>query len=130
MPWCCLTLEEQLNTTCNMWAKGEVNRALILAPQYEGQTLLPFERIAVVVDRVKITSQVAPAIQFVLGKVDAQCFYTKAVDQVCGSNRGRLGWSNETFNKVDWEALAQAIKYKLEYFQLWLSRQSIGVCAT
>ncbi len=67
------------------------------APQYEGPTLFPFECIAVVVNGVKITSQVAPVIQVVLvGKVDAQHFYTKAVDWVRESNRGGLGWSNET----------------------------------
>jgi hypothetical protein len=57
-------------------------------------------------------------------------FYTKAVDWVRGSNRGRLGWSDETFNGVNWEALAQALKYKPESFQLWLLKQLIGVCAT
>ncbi len=31
---------------------------------------------------------------------------------------------------VHWEALAQAIKYKPESFQLWLLKQSIRVCAT
>jgi hypothetical protein len=84
----------------------------------------------VVVDGIKIMSQVALAIQFSLGKVDAQRFYTKAVDQVHGSNRGGLGWSEEAFDKVDWEALSQALRLKLESFQLWLSKQSIGVRAT
>ncbi len=86
------------------------------APQYEGPTLLPFEHIAVVVDGVKITSQVAPVIRVALGKVDAQRFYTKVADWVCGSNRSRLGWSNETFDGVHWEALAQALKYKPDSF--------------
>jgi hypothetical protein len=111
MPWRCLTLEEQLNTTCDMLANSAVNRALTLAPQYEGPTPLPFKCVLVVVDGVKITSQVAPAIQFVLDKVDAQCFNTKAVNQVCGCNRGGLGWSEETFNKVDWEALGMVHAY-------------------
>ncbi len=84
----------------------------------------------VVVDGVKITSQVAPAIQFPLGKVDAQCFYTKAVDRVHGSNRGGHGWSKEAFDKVDWEALSQALRLKSESFQLWLLKQLIRVGAT
>jgi hypothetical protein len=80
--------------------------------------LLPFERVAVVVNGVKITSQVAPVIQFALGKVDARRFYTKAVDRVCGSNKGGLGWSDKAFNGVDWEALTQKLSQKLESFQL------------
>ena len=97
-----------------MLANGAVTWALTFAPQHTRPTLLPFEQIAVVVDGIKITSQVALAIQFSLGKVDAQCFYTKAANQVHGSNRGGLGWSKEAFNKVDWEALSQALRLKSE----------------
>jgi hypothetical protein len=77
----------------------------------------------------QITSQVAPAIRFALGKVDAQRFYTKAIDRVRGSNKSGLGWSKDAFDRVDWEALSQALGHKPESFQLWLSKQSIGVCA-
>ncbi len=129
MPWCLLPLEVQLNTTCNMLANGAVTRALTLAPQHTGPMLLPFERVAVVVNGVKITSQVAPAIQFALGKVDARRFYTKAVDRVHGSNKGGLGWSDKAFDGVDWEALTQTLSHKPESFQLLLSKQLIGVCA-
>jgi hypothetical protein len=80
------------------------------------------KRVAVVVNGVKITSQVAPAIQFALGKVDAQRFYTKAVDRARRSNKGGLGWSNKAFDGVDWEALTQALSHKPERFQLWLSK--------
>jgi hypothetical protein len=55
-------LEEQLNTTCDTLANGAVTCALTLALQHTGPMLLPFEQVAVVVDGVKITSQVAPAI--------------------------------------------------------------------
>jgi hypothetical protein len=116
-PWWCLTLEEQINTKCNMLANGTITQALTLNPRHTRPMLLPFEQIAVVVDGIKITSQVAPAIQFSLGKVDARCFYIKAVNQVHGSNRGGLGWSDEAFNKVDWEALSQALRLKSESFQ-------------
>jgi hypothetical protein len=129
-PWLCLTLEEQINTACNMLANGAITWASTLVLRHTGPTLLPFEQIAVVVDGIKITSQVAPKIQFSLGKVDAQCFYTKAINQVHVSNRGGLGWSEEAFNKVDWEALSQALRLKSESFQLWLSKQLIRVCAT
>ena len=36
----------------------------------------------------------------------------------------------EAFEAVDWEASAKTISGRLEGFQLWLSKQSIGVCAT
>ena len=71
MPWCLLPLDAQLNTTCNMLANGAVTQALTLTPQHTGPLLLPFEQVAVVVNGVKITSQVAPAIRSALGKVDA-----------------------------------------------------------
>jgi hypothetical protein len=62
--------------------------------------------------------------------VDARWFYTKAVDRVRRSNKGGLGWSDKAFDGVDWEALTQTLCHKPESFQLWLSKQSIGVCAT
>jgi hypothetical protein len=92
--------------------------------------LLPFKRAVVIVDRVKITSQIAPAIRFALGKVEARRFYTKAIDRIRGSNKGGLGWQEEYFNEVDWEALSKMVKQKPKGFQLWLSKQSIGICAT
>jgi hypothetical protein len=130
MAWQCLTLKEQLNTMCDTLANGAVTRGLTLGTPPTAPMLLPFKQAAVVVDGIKITSQIAPAIQFALGKVEARNFYTKAVDRVRGSNRGGLGWYKEHFDKVNWEALSRALKHKPKGFQLWLSKQSIGVCAT
>ncbi len=129
MQWHYLTLEEQLNTTCDTLTSVTVTCALTLGSQPTAPTLLPFKRAAVVVDGIKITSQVAPAVRFALGRVEARHFYTKAMDRVCRSNRGGLGWYEEDFDKVDWEALSRALKHKPDGFQLWLSKQSIGVCA-
>jgi hypothetical protein len=130
LPWRCLTLEEQLNTTCNTLTNSEVTRCLTRQFQQDGPNLLPFERSAVVIDGIKITSQIAPTVRFALGKVDAQRFYTKAIDRVRGSNKGDLGWSTEAFEAVDRETLARVTKINLEGFQLWLFKQAIGVCAT
>jgi hypothetical protein len=91
---------------------------------------LPFKRSAVVIDGIKITSQIAPMVRFALRKVDVQRFYTKAIDRVWGSNKGGLGWSTEAFKAVDWKTLARVMKINLEGFQLWLFKQAIGVCAT
>ncbi len=91
---------------------------------------MPFKRSAMVIDGIKITSQIAPTVRFGLGKVDAQRFYTKAIDRVQGSNKGGLEWSTEAFKAVDWETLARVAKINLEGFQLWLFKQAIGGCAT
>jgi hypothetical protein len=113
-----------------MLAKEAVTCALTLPVNTLGPWLLPFEALAVIINNVKTTPNVAPAIRFALGKVDARQFYTKAIHRVRGSNQGGLGWPEEAFDEVDWTALAQAIKNRSEGFQLWLSKQAIGVCAT
>ena len=118
MAWRCLSLEEQLNTTCDMLANGAVNRGLTHGPPPVEPMLLLFERAAVVVNGVKITSQIAPEIRFALGKVEAKRFYTKAVERKHGSNKGGLGWQEEHFEEVDWETLAKAIKRNPVGFQL------------
>ncbi len=69
-------------------------------------------------------------VRFTLGKVDAHRFYMKAINRVQGSNKGGLGWSTESFEAVDWETLARVTKINSKGFQLWLSKQAIGVCAT
>ena len=68
--------------------------------------------------------------RFNLGKIEAQRFYTKAVNRVRGSNKGGLGWTEEAFDTVDWDTLAKVTRINSEGFQLWLSKQAIGVCAT
>jgi hypothetical protein len=94
---------------CNMLANEAVGRALSEATFPMGPSLLPFEHSTVLINNIKITSNVAPQIQFLLGRVDAKNFYTKAINQVKGTNKGCLGWSAEAFNTADWEATAKAI---------------------
>jgi hypothetical protein len=65
-----------------------------------------------------------------LGRVDAKKFYTHAIQMVAGSNKGGLRWPETKFESVDWKALELAIKNKQEGFQLWLSKEAIGVCTT
>jgi hypothetical protein len=123
-------LEEQLNTTCDTLANSAVTRLLAQPYQQEETFLQPFEQSAVVIDGVKNTSNIAPTVRFTLGKVEAQRFYTKAIDRVQGSNKEGLGWTPEAFDAVDWDTLARVTKINSEGFQLWLSKQAIGVCAT
>jgi hypothetical protein len=91
--------------------------------------MLPFKNIAIMINNKKITSNVAPIICFELEKEEAWKFYTKAIRQVHGSNKGGLGWSNEAFKEVDWKFIDCALKGRPNSFQLWLSKQVIGVCA-
>ncbi len=83
-----------------------------------------------IINGVKITSNIAPTVRFMLEKVDAHRFYTKAINRVRGSNKGGLGWSAESFKAVDWETLARVTKNNSKGFQLWLSKQAIRVCVT
>jgi hypothetical protein len=62
---------------------------------------LPFKQSVMIINGVKITSNITPTVRFTLGKVDAHRFYTKAIDRVQGSNKGGLGWSTESFEAVD-----------------------------
>jgi hypothetical protein len=131
VPWQQLSQKAQLNKTCNDLANNTVTRALANADPTQVKTfLLPFEQLAIISDRAKITSQVAPVIRFHLGRVEAKKFYTRAIQWVAGSNKGGLGWSDTKFESVNWKALEHAIRNKPEGFQLWLSKQAIGVCAT
>ncbi len=83
-----------------------------------------------IINGVNITSNIAPMVRFTLGKVDPHRFYTKTIDRVRGSNKGGLGWSTESFEAVNWETLARVTKINSKSFQLWLSKQAIGVCVT
>jgi hypothetical protein len=74
-----------------MLANKVVGRALGEPTFAMGPSLLPFEHSAVLINNIKITLNVAPQIRFLLGRVDAKKFYTKAINQVKGSNKGGLG---------------------------------------
>ena len=63
---------------CNTLANEVVTRALNKTTAQMGWLLLPFENSAVLINNVKITSNVTPKIRFLLGRVDAKKFYTKA----------------------------------------------------
>jgi hypothetical protein len=115
---------------CNRLAEEAVTRALCTTTHPAGPHLLPFENIAIILDSKKVTSSVSPAICFALSHEEARRFYTAARHKVRGSNKGSLGWTEEAFNEVDWKAIEQALSCRPNGFQLWLSKQAIGVCAT
>jgi hypothetical protein len=80
MPWRCLSLEEQLNTACNTFLKSAVTCAITLHSQQIGPVLFPFECMAMVVEGIKIVSQVASPIRFAFGKSAARQLNTKAIN--------------------------------------------------
>ncbi len=92
VPWQQLSLEAELNKTCNDFANNTVTRALAnLDPTRVTTFLLPFEWSAIISNGAKITSRVALVIRFHLGRVESKKFYTRAIRRVAGSNKGGLG---------------------------------------
>jgi hypothetical protein len=84
----------------------------------------------VVLEGVKLTTDIGPEVRLQLGMEEAERFYTKPCNIIKGVNRGGLGWSSQHFHAVAWEAIEAALSSKLDMFQLWLSKQCIGICAT
>ncbi len=61
---------------CDELANDTVARALSAATTSPESSLLPFEKATVVVDNIKITSNIAMVVRSFLGKVEAKKFYT------------------------------------------------------
>ena len=131
--WRELPIDQRLNVMCDTLAKQAVGRGLAHTARSNPQrwTLLPFEQSALFVEGIKLTSDVSGPVRFALGRIEAERFYTQAVDiQDNGVNTGGLGWDRERFNLVDWESLHECLHTKKEMFGVWLSKQCMGVCAT
>jgi hypothetical protein len=130
-PWRELTLLEQLNVLCddlaNRAVKGYLERE---SPKHRATSLLPLEKAAVFIDNEKATTDVGPNARYLLGAEEARRFYTSPVVLVRGVNQGGLGWSRERFDQVAWTDLNRALRSKPDMYQLWLSKQCIGICAT
>ena len=73
---------------------------------------------------------VGPNVCFLLGTMEAKRFYTLPVDLVGGINKGGLGWLEENFKQIAWPELDGAVRSRPDMYQLWLSKQCIGICAT
>ena len=93
-PWSMLTLEEQLNVICDKLAKEAVLRYLSNATQEgRGVQLLPLEKVAIVVNRENLTTNVGQEVKYALGHEEAWKFYTEAIKMKGSTNTGGLGWS-------------------------------------
>ena len=132
--WNQLPIEQQLNCMCDTLAKKAVADSLFQPPREAKTQLLPKEKVAVIIDGVKQTSDVARAARFHLGRNEAEKIYTAAIQP--RDSRGRrppssgLGWSKDSFNAVDWRTLSECLSTKPQMYQQWLSKQSSGFCGT
>ena len=76
---------------------------------------------------IKQTSNLAKNVRLALGRVDAESFYTTplGIRDTNGKRniRGGLGWSNASFDAVDWDTLDAALATKPHMYQQWLSKQ-------
>ena len=95
---------------------------------------LPRESVAVYVEGLKQTSDVAKDVRYVLGKAEAMDFYTRPVNAKDDSGRrksgGGLGWSKASFNAVAWGELDATLDSKGQMYKQWLCKQSTGFCGT
>ena len=82
------------------------------------------------IDNKKSTTDVGPNVRYLLGAKEARRFYTSLVVLIREVNKGGLGWPEEQFDQVTWVDLDQALRSKPGMYQLWLSKQCIGICAT
>jgi hypothetical protein len=129
--WSQLSLEEQLNVICDELANSAVARYLAARTKpSRPEQFLPLESAAIVLDSVKLTTDVGLEVRFHLGKEEAVRFYTSPKEVTNGRNTGGLGWTTHRFNQVAWSTLDSALRSKPDMFQVWLSKQSIGICAT
>ena len=87
------------------------------------------EKMAVILDGAKLTTDVGAEVCFQLGKEEVNRFYT-APQILAGKTNKGLGWLQEQFHRVSWSSLDKASCSKPEMFQVWLSKQCINICAT
>jgi hypothetical protein len=131
LSWRALTLVEQLNVTCDSLASQAVTYGMSEGAEVANATgLLPREHAAILFQGEKLTSDISSEVRHLLGKEEARNFFTAPSRIVRGVNKGGLGWSAKKFDSIDWLALRDALAGKSDMFGIWLSKQTIGICAT
>lgn len=126
-----LPLVQQFNVICDTLAKQAVQAAMTKSSTRDAlQQLLPCEQAALIVGGQKQTTDISTDLQFHLGMREAQKFFTRPIRGRGNSNKGGLGWSPGRFDCIDWTALHKKVTQKPEMYRVWLSKQTIGICAT
>jgi hypothetical protein len=71
-------LEEQLNGVCDELANGAVSQYLLSGfAQVRASQLLPMEKVAIIHNGTKLTTDVGADVRYCLGKEEANRFYTR-----------------------------------------------------
>jgi hypothetical protein len=91
---------------------------------------LSYQNIPIVAMLISTLMDVGAEVRYRLGKEEANKFYTRPKFISSGTNEGEPGWLQERFNQVSWSSLDASICSKPDMFQVWLSKQCIGTCAT
>lgn len=99
-------------------------------PRIASDQLLPREQAVLIIDGCKQTTDVSRDLRFSLGMEDAKRFFTKPLNIRNGTNTGGLGWTSDRFDCIDWEILRDVLATKPDAYGIWLSKQTIGACAT
>lgn len=121
LSWEQLSLEQQLNCTCDALAKTAASRAIDAHRETRPPPtdMLPLESVALFINQHRITSDPTNCLRYLLGKTAAKHFLT--LEQ---------GWSDDVFESVGWDWLHQVLLSKPVMFRLWLSKQHSNFCAT
>ena len=126
-----LPLVQQFNVICDTLAKQAVQAAITNpSPREALHQLLPCEQAALIVNGQKQTTDVSTDLRFYLGIREAWKFFTQPICWRGNTNKGGLGWSHVRFDCIDWKSLHLVISQKPEMYGVWLSKQTIGICAT
>ncbi len=90
-PWSQLSLKAQLNVICDELANDAVARYLSSRTRpLRTEKFLPMETAAIVLDSVKLTTNIGAEVRFRLGKEEVLQFYTKPKEVTNGRTRGGL----------------------------------------
>ena len=101
--FCQLTLEQKVNTRCNILAKRAVHRAIATGMRREEKQMLPSEDAAVFVNNRKLTRDLAKTVRYEVGK-----------EQIRNYLINQEGWTGKQFDEVEWNRLHGALGSKPE----------------
>ena len=85
-----LTLEQNMNTRCDILTKRVVHRVITTGTRREGKQLPPSEDAAVFVTNMKLTRDLAKTVRYEVGK-----------EQARNDLINKEGWTGEQFNEMD-----------------------------
>ena len=92
-----------MNVMCNSLVRCAVSRTIRSDMRREGKQLLPSEDAAVFVNNRKLTRDLAKVVRYEVGK-----------EKVCKYLTPQEGWTDDQFDKVDWNRLHIALGESLE----------------